>query len=70
MLSFAESSAVELTIGTYNRDDLQELLEAVCDKASIVEAVPEEFENFATSSKRVGTAPVVSWQRDSQLKKR
>jgi hypothetical protein len=69
VVPMAESSAVGLTIGTYNRDDLQELLEAVCDKASIVESVPEGFENFATTSKRVGTAPIVSWQRDSQLKK-
>lgn len=56
------------TIGAYNLDDLDKLLRAACDRAKIVDSVPEGFESLSAASKRVSTVSVVSWQRDGRLR--
>ena len=68
VVPMTEGEGVGVTVGTYNRDDLNGLLDDSCKWAAVVRDLPETHVEFQRACKRAPCVSLVNWQRQGLLK--
>ncbi len=68
VVPMTEGEGVGVTVGTYNRDDLKDLLDELCERAVVVNDLPATHVGFRRACKRAPCVSLINWQRQGLLK--